>query len=354
MSAELLKALIDYPFIYNGELYDGRRHAQLNFCKRCDTKDCQALAGKPFQHYACSKGFSCYPVRFGDSEQLVLNGLIAVEHNRNFSGERRKSYKRNAVSEPEIYLAREQLKKARDTIDLTKNEAVKDSLSYLHDIRTSVGVVLSCAQQVVDLAPGRSFAEKLGNVDGETLSLFQAVNLLENQLELADIIANPKAITYGEKHASSLHGCFYRMVKIFAPRAAERDVEIELHGHSDGQVAAYNSFQFIPLILLDNAVKYSARNSTIRVTVQDHNGKVAVTVSSLGFVVPPEEEQKIFDKYYRTQIARGLTNRGMGIGLYLGTLIATANGFEIHYKSHGVNERDVGANDFFFEMPIVP
>ena len=43
----------------------------------------------------------------------------------------------------------------------------------------------------------------------------------------------------------------------------------------------------------------------------------------------------------------------MGIGLYLGKLIANANGFDIHCKSHGVNDRGIGANNFFFEMPIV-
>jgi len=292
-------------------------------------------------------------MQFGPSDQLVLNGLIVVEHNSNFSGDRRKQYKKNAVSEPEIFSARDRLRKAYDTIELSKNEAVKDSIAYLHEIRTSAGVVLSCAQQVVDLTPGNSFEEKLEKIPEETLSLFQAVNLLENQLELADIIANPQAITYGTKHESSLHGFFHRMVKIFAPRAAERDIKIELHGYSYRKIEAYNSFQFIPLILLDNAVKYSSRHSTVRVTVQDKVDAVEVVVSSLGFVVPPEEQSAIFDKYYRTETARNHISRGMGIGLYLAKLIASAHGFEIHYRSHGVNQRDIGANDFYFEMPSV-
>jgi len=352
MEEELLKTLVDYPFIYKGELFDGRHYEQLGFCRRCDTRDCAQYTGKQFQHYTCSKGFSCFPMELG-SEKFVVNGLIAVEQNRNFTGERRRQYKKNSVSEIDVRLCRDNLISHHTTLELIKNQAVKDSVAYLHEIRTSVGVVLSCTEQVVDQAEGDSFEEKLGNADEETFSLFQAVNLLEQQLELADIIANPQAISYGHKHVSSIHGFFHKMVKIFNPRAAARNTEIELHGHSDGQVATFNSFQFIPLILLDNAVKYSFTGKTIHVTVQDTGPVVQVRVSSFGYVVPEAEQKAIFDKYYRTEAAREQTSRGMGIGLYLAKLIADAHGFVIYYNAHGVDQRGIGANDFYFELPVV-
>jgi signal transduction histidine kinase len=351
MEGDLLKTLVDYPFIYKGQLFDGRHHPQLGFCRRCETRDCADFTGKDFKHYTCSKGFSCFPMGLG-SEQLVVNGLIAVEHNRNFTGERRKQYKKNAVSEIDVRLCRDNLATHSTTLELIKNQAVKDSVAYLHDIRTSVGVVLSCTEQVVDRAPGNSFEDKLGKVDEQTFSLFQAVNLLEQQLELSDIIANPQAITYGPKYVSSLYGFLHKMVKIFKPRAAERGVDIEMHGHSDSQISAFNSFQFIPLILLDNAVKYSFTGKTIHVTVKDNGPTVQVTVSSFGYVVPDEEQMAIFDKYYRTDAARRQTFRGMGLGLYLGKLIADAHGFTINYRAHGADARGIGASDFYFEVPV--
>jgi K+-sensing histidine kinase KdpD len=352
MEGNLLGEIVDYPFIYQKELSDGRRHPQLNICRRCETRDCAQFTGQEFKHYTCSKGFSCYPMHFG-SEQFVANGLIAFEHNHNFTGQRRKHYKPNSISESGVLALQESLNRVDASVELMKNQAVKDSVSYLHDIRTSVGVVLSCAQQVVDLATGNSFEEKLDNADEETFSLFQAISLLEDQLELADIIMNPQAITYGQKHVSSLHGFLHKMVKIFKPRAAERSVDLEMKGHSYGQISAYNSFQFIPLVLLDNAVKYSFSNKTIYINVQEHGKTVRVTVSSFGYVVPDDEKAAIFEKYYRTDAAQVQTSRGMGIGLYLGKMIADAHGFVINYEAHSVDPRGIGVNEFYFELPIV-
>ena len=352
MEADLLRTVVDYPFVYKGELFDGRHYSQLGFCRRCDTRDCTGFTGLAFRHYLCSKGFSCFPMRLG-SEQIVANGLIAVEQNRSFVGERRKQYKKNAVSEIDVRQCATNLVEHHSVIELMMNQAVRDSVAYLHDIRTSVGVVLSCTEQVVDQARGTTFEEKLTNVDQQTFSLFQAVNLLEQQLELADIIANPQAITYGQKHVSSIYGFFHKMVKIFNPRAAERNLRIEMRGHSNCEVQAYNSFQFIPLILLDNAVKYSFTGKTITVTIQDTAPNVRITISSFGQVVPDSERDTIFEKYYRTEAARQQTSRGMGLGLFLAKLIGDAHGFTINYLSHGVDQRGIGANDCYFELPVV-
>jgi len=216
----------------------------------------------------------------------------------------------------------------------------------------SVGIVLSWCQELIAKQGAGSFEDKLKNADRETANLFSSINILQEQLYLADIIANPDAITYGQKHYSQLYGFIYKMVKLFEPRAAKRGISISLRGSSVSEVLTYNSFQFVPLILLDNAVKYSYRNKEIVISINENDKKVILTVNSFGNLVPIESREKIFDKYERGTNGTTENPHGMGLGLYLASLIAKAHGTEICYECSPDNG-EVGSNEFSIVMDIV-
>lgn len=346
---DFLTSFVAYPFIHENRLYDGTRFAQFGLCRKCTARDCTNLIGESFSHRTCSKGFSCYPIKVG-ALQFILNGLIAIEHNNTFSGERRRLYKCNALSESEINAFYKNIHLAFKFIEEERNQAVKDSLAYFHDIRSSVGVVLSSVQEIIDNVPGSSFEEKLNNADENTIGLFQSVNLLEGQLDLADIIANPQSVTYGHKYTSSLYGFLHKMVKLFQPKALKRGIRIEMKGHSYANVSTYNSFQFLPLILLDNAVKYSFPDSSICIYIEDKASRIITTVSSYGNIVTDENRERIFEKYFRTDAAIKYASRGMGVGLYLAKLIAEAHKFTVEYEAHSDDGKN-GFNRFSFSLP---
>lgn len=103
----------------------------------------------------------------------------------------------------------------------------------------------------------------------------------------------------------------------------ELDADFELL--SDNQL-----LQTILLNLIDNAFKYSPKNSQIEIFAKAQNAGVLITVknavSSAGF---PETE-KVFEKYYRSKAARSQT--GSGLGLYLVKSIANLIGGDVVYR----------------------
>jgi len=255
------------------------------------------------------------------------------------------AYKQYRVAHDGIILVRSQLSAIVAYTSQAANEQVRDSVAFLHDIRTSVGIVLSWCQKLIAKQRGGSFEEKLGEVDGETANLFNSINLLQEQLELADIIANPASIAYGKKHRSGVNGFIFKMVKLFEPQAERRGVSIKLHGYTEAEMEAYNSFQFIPLILLDNAVKYSFTNRKIDVSLKEIGDLVSITVSSYGRLVPEDYRVRIFDKYIRGPRAVEQTLHGMGLGLFMARAIAQAHDTDITYCPHP-STGEVGNNSF--------
>lgn len=78
--------------------------------------------------------------------------------------------------------------------------------------------------------------------------------------------------------------------------------------------------------LLSNAVKYSPSGSIVRVAVKPTGGEVQIEVADRGQGIPNNLKEQLFQKFGSVESARGEARRGVGLGLYLVKLVATAHG----------------------------
>ncbi|HYO62500.1 MAG TPA: ATP-binding protein, partial [Pyrinomonadaceae bacterium] len=85
--------------------------------------------------------------------------------------------------------------------------------------------------------------------------------------------------------------------------------------------------------LLDNAVKYSGESKQIHVQLEQREREVRVSVTDFGVGIPPEEQGKIFEKFYR--VSTGLVHdvKGSGLGLALVEHIVKAHGGRVTVES---------------------
>jgi two-component system sensor histidine kinase CiaH len=89
----------------------------------------------------------------------------------------------------------------------------------------------------------------------------------------------------------------------------------------------------VMLILLDNAVKYTAEGGSIRLSAQPVEGDAVVTVSDTGVGVPPDEVDRLFDRFYRVDKARSRAVGGAGLGLSIAREIVDALGGSLKIDS---------------------
>lgn len=355
INKDILHSISPFPFVtMNQEFFDGYLVKQPQYCcKQCKSRDCISSEVIREKHYICSKGFSCYAISY-DDESYYFNGLIVTQLNNVIKRGKRKIYSENVIRDEFIVAFISRLHELDVSIIQVVSNSINNSISFLHDVKTSLGLVLNSAQEIIQDQKGDTFDQKVENADTKLRNLFYAVNLLNDQLQFIDVVANPDRISYGRKRRTAIYKLFHKMIRLFQQRGVKRNINIKLHGYSINEINAYESIQFLPLILLDNAVKYSLEGRDIIVEIKDIQESIHVKVSSYGPVVQLEHWEKIFEKYFRSNNASYFSSQGIGLGLYLAQEIAKAHNFKIHYEGTNYETRDnmsIGRNDFFFQIP---
>jgi signal transduction histidine kinase len=84
--------------------------------------------------------------------------------------------------------------------------------------------------------------------------------------------------------------------------------------------------------LLSNAVKYTAEG-TISVAARPENGEVVIVISDTGPGVAADEQERIFEPFYRSQRDKRFP-QGMGLGLSIARELITAHGGRLELESH--------------------
>lgn len=85
--------------------------------------------------------------------------------------------------------------------------------------------------------------------------------------------------------------------------------------------------------LLDNAIKYSPEDTTITVSVGRDAKNAIITVEDQGIGIAPEEQKKIFERFYRVDKARSRETGGTGLGLSIVDSIVRQHNGTISVKS---------------------
>lgn len=96
-------------------------------------------------------------------------------------------------------------------------------------------------------------------------------------------------------------------------------------------------------------MKYSPADSPIDVECARQNGSSLVEVRDRGIGIPPEEQARIFEKFYRGRQVSGLHVQGVGIGLALVRHVIEGHGGSITVES----EPGAGSR-FVLRLPGAP
>lgn len=98
--------------------------------------------------------------------------------------------------------------------------------------------------------------------------------------------------------------------------------------------------------LIDNAVKFSNQESSIRITTEEKGNKVMIAVKDNGIGIPKESLNKIWERFYKTDLSRGKDKKGTGLGLSIVKEIITA-----HEENISVVSTEGVGTEFIFSLP---
>ncbi len=97
--------------------------------------------------------------------------------------------------------------------------------------------------------------------------------------------------------------------------------------------------------LVDNAIKFSPENSKITITVDEKNDKIFVSVKDEGPGIEKSKQNKVWERFYKTDASRGKDKKGTGLGLAITKEIVKAHGENINL----ISTEGVGS-EFIFSL----
>ena len=114
------------------------------------------------------------------------------------------------------------------------------------------------------------------------------------------------------------------------------DKGVELLFQEDGEARVMGDrgrLRQLALNLIDNAIKYTPSGGRVELRVVRDGDEVTFSVADTGEGIPPEDLQRIFERFYRVDKARSRQRGGTGLGLSICKWIAEAHGGRISAES---------------------
>lgn len=92
-------------------------------------------------------------------------------------------------------------------------------------------------------------------------------------------------------------------------------IELVLTGEKMFVNADVVKIQQVLYNLVDNAIKFSHKNSSIKIETIEKSSKLLVSVKDNGIGIPKDSLKLIWDRFYKTDLSRGKDKKGTGLGL---------------------------------------
>ncbi len=233
----------------------------------------------------------------------------------------------------------------RDLTDARQLEEIKADFiaTASHELRTPLAAVYGAAQTLLrhDFALDETGRERFVSlIADESERLGRIVNeiLLANQLDAGRLDLDLEPF--------DAHDLVERVVeatRMHAPPSVK--LVIDADGELPSVSADLDKVRQVLVNLVENAIKYSPDGGRVQVGVHARDDFVRFHVCDEGLGVAPEEQERIFEKFYRAdpQMVRGVG--GTGLGLYICRELIDRMGGRIW-----VEPNDDKGSTFFFEL----
>lgn len=218
-----------------------------------------------------------------------------------------------------------ELDELNETLDRTdeklkKNKQFQNELlaNVSHDLRTPLTMIKGYAEMIRDMSHSdeQQCAEDVSVIVRETDRLTALVNeILEySELQMTDSEPVTERVDLGEivgTVTDSFESLYEKDGYTFERSIADG---IYLSGNSSRLTrAVYN--------LIDNAVRHIGEDKWVGVTLRTENGKAVIEIADHGEGIPPEELERIWDKYYTSRQRNGKGVSGLGLAIVKQTAV---------------------------------
>ena len=233
----------------------------------------------------------------------------------------------------------------RDVTDLRRLERIRRDFvtNVSHELRTPVTVISTHAETLLDSAledpvHARRF------VDGIARHAQRLTRLVADLLDLSRIEAGRRTF---EATAVDVGAIAQAATAGLAGSADSEEVEVTLEIPPGLEVHADpDALDQVLMNLLGNAIKYTPAGGTVTVRATADGDRVRLEIIDDGPGVPPEHQERLFERFYRVDKGRSRDDGGTGLGLSIVKHLVEGLGGTVGYEA-----RDPRGSIFWVELP---
>ncbi len=104
-------------------------------------------------------------------------------------------------------------------------------------------------------------------------------------------------------------------INTLMPLAKKSGISLKLYGKNAEVYGIRQLLQGLIFNLCSNAIQYNRPNGSVSVEIEDYEAYVALVVSDTGIGIPPQHQERIFERFYRVDKSHSKEMGGTGLGL---------------------------------------
>ena len=233
-----------------------------------------------------------------------------------------------------------------DIQELKKQEEEKDFFISIasHELKTPITSIKAYIQLLLSKYEDNKdpfLTKSLINVDRQIVKL---TTLISDMLDLSKIKSGN---LYLQKENFNLNKTIVEVIE----EISHINLTFKIAFFGEAEITVCGDRERIGQVLtnfLTNAIKYSPEATDIKVTSIKDNHKIIVSVEDMGIGINKNDQEKIFDRFYRVEGKNEKTFPGFGIGLFICHEIINRHNGKI-----GVISEPGKGSIFYFTLPVV-
>jgi two-component system sensor histidine kinase SenX3 len=216
---------------------------------------------------------------------------------------------------------------ADDRTEITRTEEIRNDFvaNVSHELKTPVGAISLLAEALESSADDelavRRFAKRMHKESGRLAALVQDIIEL-SRLQGASVAQQGRPV--------DVNAVIAEAVDRSQLPAESKNIRIVVGGRTEAKVFGDQDLLVTALRnLIDNAIRYSPENTRVGIGVRSREGLVSISVTDQGEGLSPEDQERVFERFYRVDSARSRHTGGTGLGLSIVKHVASNHGGEV-------------------------
>jgi signal transduction histidine kinase len=222
--------------------------------------------------------------------------------------------------------------------DITREKSLEEERDEFisvvsHELRTPIAIAEG------NIGNAQLILQKAGNVDDAVLKALEDAH--SQVVFLADMINDLATLSRAERgklqvdvEPIAIPELIQDLVKSYGPDAAKKKLELKTEVKSDAKELR-SSRLYVREILqnfITNAIKYTEQGS-VTVTAESDPRGIKFTITDTGIGISKSDQERVFDKFFRSEDFRTRQASGTGLGLYVTMKLARLIHAEISLAS---------------------